>query len=138
MPKRKKRHVPYGNLKDLKKIEEFIENWTVFKDQVDGQKIFSYLIRAEADSLIQIIISEDKVHDGIYHLTNYEFKESKTPELVVKDFDVIDSGCLECYNDFESELLALKPKYLIEFKKHEKLKENPFYIKKDFPLLAIG
>ena len=138
MPRRKKRIVPYGNLVPLDKLQQYLENWTLSFDEYDNTKIFSYLIEAEADSLIQIIISENKIYDGIYHLTEYDFLDRSKPELIVKKFDVIDSGTLKKYTDIIHELSDLKSKYLIKFRRKKEIKNNPFYIEKEFPFLAIG
>lgn len=89
MPKRKKIRESYNNLITPEFETNYLNKWFYCKTD-SGIKLFSFLIRAEADSVIQIMLSENILYSNIYHLTKFEFiEEDSTVSLKITDLELL-------------------------------------------------
>lgn len=89
MPKRKKIKESYNNIITPEYENKYLNKW--FQTRLEsGLILYSFLIRAEADSVIQIVISKNFLYNNIYHLTKFEFiEENKEISIKIDDLELL-------------------------------------------------
>lgn len=91
MPKRKKVK-SYGNSVTPLFTERYLNQWSNNQETKEDLKMVSFLIPAIGGSAIQILICEDELYNGIFHLQRFTFVESSSgdaPSLVIDDLEVL-------------------------------------------------
>lgn len=89
MPKRKRIRESYNNIITPEFEKKYLNNWFYCKTE-SGIILYSFLIRAEADSVIQIMLSENVLYSNIYHLTKFEFVEKEDEvSLKIEDLELL-------------------------------------------------
>lgn len=86
MPKRKRIRESYNNIITTDFEKKYLNHWFYCKTE-SGITLYSFLIRAEADSVIQVMLSDNVLYSNIYHLTKFEFVE-KDDEVSLKIEDL--------------------------------------------------
>lgn len=114
MPKRKKMK-NYGNIMRASYKERFINQWTNNQEENNDLKMVSLLLMAEGGSMVQILICEDPMYNGIFHLKNFKFREEEEHmTLEVDGLDDIHDPKKETYREFMEQFPELVEKYDIE------------------------
>lgn len=89
MPKRKKVKESYNNIITEEFKDKYLNKWFYYKTE-SGVIIYSFLITAEADSVIQIMLSDNLLYSNIYHLTKFEFiEEDEIVALKIDDLELL-------------------------------------------------
>lgn len=113
MPKRKKMK-NYGNIMRASYKERFINQWTNNQEEAHDKKMVSLLLMAEGGSMVQILVCEDPMYNGIFHLKKFKFREEDPMVLEVDSLDDIHDPKKETYRDFMEQFPELIEKYDIE------------------------
>lgn len=137
MPKRKKIKESYNNIITSEFEEKYLNHW--FQQKMEnGVVIYSFLIRAEADSVIQIMMSSNILYSNIYHLTKFEFIE-KEEEVNIKIEDLELLKEIKENNMQKVFLLIddLCKKYSGVLVNKKEFMENPIESKKEYKVMKM-
>ena len=130
MPKRKKIKESYNNVITKEFEEKYLNHWFYCKTE-SGIVLYSFLIRAEADSVIQIMLSENVLYSNIYHLTKFEFVETEENiSLKIDDLELLKEIKENDMNKIIVVLEDICKKYSGILVDKKRFMENPIYSKK--------
>jgi len=111
LPKRKKIEGNYGNNISDEFTHRFVNRWTGNHDKVLKINTASLLLLAEGGSLIQVLVSDNPLYNGVFHLERFEYSEKKVPVLRVLSLDSIHSPSKKDLKGLLEQLPRLCVKY---------------------------
>lgn len=123
MPKRKKMK-NYGNIIRPSYVEKYINQWTNNQETKDDLKMVSLLLLAEGGSLVQILVCEDQIYNGVFHLKKFKFRQEDEMVLEVDELDDIHDPKKETFREFMEQLPELIEKYDIIIPEHLDLTQH--------------
>lgn len=136
MPKRK-RMKNYGNVIRPVFEDTYMNQWTNNQETGNDLKMVSLLLLAEGGSLVQLIVCEDEMYNGIFHLKHFKFNDDKEPILAVDDLDDIHDPKAQNYESLVSQLPELAEKYDIVIPEKFKFGGDPLSRYKEYPKLIM-
>ena len=125
MQKRKKIKESYNNVITKEFEEKYLNAW--FQEKMEnGVVLYSFLIRAEADSVIQVMLSENVLYSNIYHLTKFEFIEKEdSVNLKIDDLELLKEIRENNMEKIVFMLEDLCKKYSGQLEKKKEFLKNP-------------
>lgn len=139
MPKRKKMK-DYGNRISTEVMEELTNNWYSNKNEKEDLVMVSVFFEAEGGSLLQVIIAEDELYNGIFHLKRFEFNDEEYWKLEVDDLDVLHDPRRQDLEGLFDQLPEIAEKYdgiLPNNLKDLSTKKDILKEYKELPLLVV-
>jgi hypothetical protein len=136
MPKRKKMK-NYGNIIRPNYKEKYINQWTNNQETKEDLKMISLLLMAEGGSVVQILICEDEIYNGVFHLKRFKFREDDFMVLEVDDLDDIHDPKKQTFKEFMDQLPELIEKYDIVIPEDLDLSTHPLHKIKELELLVM-
>jgi len=128
----------YGNKISLLDEELYLNQWSMNKEMKEDMLMVSYLMKAEGGSIIQILIAEDSLYNGIFHLTKFKFEEEDNrKKLVIQKFDDIHDAKQQEYEQLILQLPEIIEKYQGELKGINFENTIPLHNAKNYNLLVL-
>lgn len=135
MPRRK-RIKDYGNIITTDFEKEFINNWSNNEVTKEDIKSVSLILKAEGGSLVQILIAEDALYNGIFHLKEFSISEKDgVTSISIEDLEDIHDAKKYTYDSFMSKIDELAEKYAIEIPTDIEWPSDPLSNQLDYPKL---
>lgn len=137
MPKKKRARGRYGNIITEEFQNTYIDTWSNNKEDSDDILMLSLLIKTEGSSLIQIIVSENPLYNGIYHIIKFKYKSGTKNKIICEDVDVLHDPKKTDLEGLIEQLPEIARKHQGILPDNLPLDVNPFEVLKELPVLII-
>jgi hypothetical protein len=137
VPKRKRARGKYGNIITEEFQNTYIDAWSNNKGDSDDILMLSFFIKTEDNSLIQIMVSENQLYNGIYYIAKFKYKSGDKNKIICEDVDVLHDPRKSNLEGLFEQLPEIARKYQGILPDNLPLEFNPFEKIKELPILVI-